>query len=116
MRIDWDRIPHAMCRRFLAQHVQQRRILADFYRLLSEEHYDFRLADRPDRRADSPRESLAHILEAQAVYMRGARTGRLAFGEVAGMHPGGTSKDALIEEMEREEVFVKKLIRQRQTR
>jgi len=101
VKIDWDRISDAACRRFLAQHLQQRRILADFYRLLPEEDYDCRLVDRPGRRADSPRESLAHILEAQAVYMRGARTGQLTFDPVDGLHPGGTSKQALLAEMER---------------
>ena len=101
MEIDWDRIQNALSRRFLRQHLQQRRILADFFRLLPEEEYGYRLVDRPDRRADSPRESLAHILRVQAVYMRGARTGSLEF-EGDDLTPGlGTSKEELLGAMER---------------
>lgn len=101
MHVDRERIADPRARLFLDQHLQQRRILADFYALLPEEHYDYRLVDRPDRRADSPRESLAHILHVHGVYVRAARTGVLAFDDAGERRCPDDSKRALLEELDR---------------
>ncbi len=82
-------------RGFYYIYLPQRRILADFYTLLPEESYDYRMVDR----ADTPRESLLHILATHYQYLEGIRTGRLTFPEVGA--PSDTTKAALLAGMDR---------------
>jgi len=101
MDIDWESIGDARVRTFYALHRPLRRIIRDFYALLPEEHYDYRMVDRADRRSDSPRESLAHILRTQVIYVRGVQTGRLSFEDALTERYDGWGKDALLREMDR---------------
>ena len=66
-------------RTFYALSLPQHRILLDFYTSLPEEQYDACLVDTPQRKADTPRQSLAHILYVQLVYLRALQTGKLEF-------------------------------------
>jgi uncharacterized damage-inducible protein DinB len=87
MAIDVASIADPRVRFFYTMYWPQHRILLDFFVRLTEEQFDFRMVDSPTRRADSPRESLAHILGVQRMYLDGARTGRLEFG-LPGAGPG----------------------------
>ena len=64
---------------FLYLYLPQRNILRDFYELLSEKQYDFRLPTKPDRHSDSPRESLAHILEYRLLCFNAIKSGMFEF-------------------------------------
>lgn len=59
------------------------------------------MVDAPERRADSPRESLAHILYVQLVYINGVRSGSAAFGPMGVDHYPQLSRDRLLAELER---------------
>ena len=85
----------AEARGFYHIYLPQRRILADFYTLLPEESYDYRMVDG----ADTPRESLLHILATHYQYLDGIRTGRLTFSEVDA--PSDLAKAALLTELDR---------------
>jgi hypothetical protein len=79
----------------------QHRIICDFYHLLPEETYDYRMVDTLERKADSPRESLAHILYVELVYLNGVRSGRLEFKSMGTEHYIHLHKEQLLAEMVR---------------
>lgn len=57
----------------------QRSIVRGFYDRLSDRDFDFRLTDEPDRRSDSPRESLTHVVATQRAYLEAMERGTLDF-------------------------------------
>ena len=99
--IDVHAIKRPEVRVFYMLYWEQRRILRDFYHRLPAAQYDFRMVDAPGRRADSPRESLAHILEMQHVFLRAVRSGALLFGDSGVEHLYGLAKADLLAELER---------------
>ena len=101
MNIDIGSIQNPQVRAFYALTWSQHRILYEFYTLIGEEQYDFRIVDRPERKADSPRESLAHILYVELVYLNGVRTGKLEFKDMGVGHYKEMTKDQLLAEWER---------------
>ncbi len=101
MDLDIGAIRDPRVRQFYALYWPQRRIIHDFYRRLTDEQYDYRLVATPERRADSPRESLAHILYVQLVYLNGVRTGTLEFGSMGVEHYRQLPREQLLDEMER---------------
>lgn len=46
-----------------------------FFELVPEEQFDFRMVDTKNRKSDSPRESLAHLIEIESSYLLGAGDG-----------------------------------------
>jgi uncharacterized damage-inducible protein DinB len=101
MQIDIQSIPDQKVRTFYALSWSQHQILVDFYNLLEEEQYDFRMVDRPERAADSPRESLAHILYVQLVYWNAMKMGNLEFKSMQSEHYALMKKAQLLAEWER---------------
>jgi len=99
--IDVHAISRPEVRVFYMLFWEQRRILRDFFHRLPAEQYDFRMVDRPDRQADTPRQSLAHILETQHVFLRGVRSGVLRFADSGVAHLYDLEKEALLAELER---------------
>lgn len=88
-------------RTFYSLYWPQHRAIIDFYAGLTEEQFDCRLVDTPERRSDSPRESLAHILYVQLVYFEGVRTGKLEFRSLGVEHYRQMTKAQLMAELER---------------
>jgi hypothetical protein len=86
---------------FYALYWPQHQILVDFFNLLPEEQYDHRLVDMPERKGDTPRESLAHIIYVQWVYLNGVRTGKLEFKSMGTEHFNTLPRDTLLAEWER---------------
>jgi len=107
MNLDIASIKNPQVRSFYALGWSQHQILVEFYQLLDEEHYDFRMVDTPGRKSDTPRESLAHILYVELVYFSGAKTGKLEFKDMGVEHYKSMSKAQLLNEVERidQEVF-----------
>lgn len=85
-------------------------IIRDFYELLPEDKYDFRMVDTNTRKSDSPRESLAHILEVRLMYMSGIITGKLEFKDMGVEHYWEMDKEALLKEMDSIEKNLLKLL------
>ena len=52
-----------------------------FYSNLGEESYGFRMVDTNDRRSDTPRESLKHIITVSRNYIHGCEEGEIKFDE-----------------------------------
>jgi hypothetical protein len=67
VKIQIDPIDNPQVRQFYALYWPQREILYEFFCLLSEPQFDFRMVDTPERKADTPRESLVHILYVQLI-------------------------------------------------
>jgi len=101
MELDISSISNPQVRHFYALYWPQRQILYDFYTHLPEDQYDFRMVDTPTRKSDTPRESLAHILYVQLVYLDGVRTGKLEFKPMGVEHYWQMTKGQLLAEMAR---------------
>jgi uncharacterized damage-inducible protein DinB len=101
MKPDLASIKNQPVRTFYMLYWSQHQILIDFFNLLPEEHYDFRLSETAGRKADTPRESLAHILYVQYVYLNGVRTGRLEFKTMGTEYFSNLPKDQLLAEWEK---------------
>lgn len=79
----------------------------DFICLLSEEQLDFRMVDTPGRKSDTQRESIAHLLYVELVYLNGVKSGCLEFKSMGVEHYSKMTKTQLLAEWERidEEVY-----------
>ena len=101
MKYDIGSIRDAKVRVFFSLYGPQHQILCDFFACLPEEDYDFRMVDRPDRKAETPRESLAHVLYVQLVYLNAVQSGKLEFKSMRTEHYKELPKAQLLAEMER---------------
>jgi uncharacterized damage-inducible protein DinB len=64
---------------FYSLYWPQHQIIRDFFTELKEAQYDYQMVEQPGRRSSTPRESLAHLLNVQYMYLQGAKSGRLSF-------------------------------------
>ena len=101
MNLDINSIKDTQVRAFYSLWWPQHRVIRDFYTHLPEEQYDYRMIAVPERKADTPRESLAHILYVQLVYFDGVKTGKLEFKSMGVEHYREMPKEQLLAEMER---------------
>ena len=101
MRPDVSSIRDPRVRTFYSLYWPQHQAIVDFFACLSEAQFDYRMVDTPERRSDSPRESLAHILYVQLVYFEGVRTGKLEFRSLGVEHYRQMTKAQLMAELER---------------
>jgi uncharacterized damage-inducible protein DinB len=108
MEFDIAAVMDPRVRVFYSLYWSQHRILYDFFTRLTEEQFDYRMVDTPERKSDTPRESLAHILYVQLVYFDAVKTGKLEFKSMGVEHCREMTKAQLLAEMERidEEMFV----------
>jgi len=67
---------------FIQQFLRDREINYQFFKRVPEEKMDFRMVDTPQRKSDSPRESLVHQIDTTRDYINGIKTGILKFGIV----------------------------------
>ena len=107
MRFDISSIKDPRVRVFYSLYGSQHQIVYGFFTCLTEEQFDYRMVDTPERKSDTPRESLAHILYVQLVYLNGVKTGKLEFKSMGVEHYREMTKAQLLAEMERidEEMF-----------
>jgi hypothetical protein len=98
---DISSIKNPQVRIFYTLWWSQHQIIYDFFSRLSEEQFDYRMVDAPERKSDTPRESLAHLLYVQRVYLNGVRTGKLAFTSMGIEHDANLSKEQLLAEWAR---------------
>lgn len=88
-------------RDFLQAFFANREINREFYKRVSEDKFDFRMVNTPDRKSDSPRESLAHQINVQRTYMKAVKTGELKFGDYYNQRLKVKSKKDLITELKK---------------
>ncbi|OGC51703.1 hypothetical protein A2982_03470 [candidate division WWE3 bacterium RIFCSPLOWO2_01_FULL_39_13] len=55
----------------------------DFFELIPEDKYDFRMVDSLETKSDTPRESVAHQISVQRSYLDGAQAGEIKFGSIS---------------------------------
>ena len=101
MKVDISSIKNPPIRALYSLWWPQHQILRDFADYLAEEQLDYRMVDSPSRQADTPRESLAHILYVQLVYLNAVQTGKLDFKDMGVEHYKTLTKERLLEEWER---------------
>ena len=101
MQIDLSAIRNPAVRNFYMLYWQQHQIIRDFYERLDEANYDYRMTDTPESKSDSPRESLAHILYVQLVYLDGVKSGVLEYKSMGTEHYAQLPKAQLLQELER---------------
>lgn len=101
MKLDISSIKNPSIRHSYVLYRPQRQIIYDFFAHLTEEQFDYRMVNTPERKSDTPRESLAYILYVQLVYLNGVKTGRLEFKSMGVEHYGKMTKGQLLAEMER---------------
>lgn len=78
--MDISKITNPEAKRFINSFLADREINREFYKLVSEDKFDFRIVDTPERKSDSLRESLAHQVDTTRDYINGVKTGVLSFG------------------------------------
>jgi uncharacterized damage-inducible protein DinB len=107
MSIDISSIKNPEVQVFYKHRWPMHRVNYDFTCLLAEEHLDFRMVDTSGRKSDTPRESIAHLLYVELVYLNGAKSGRLEFKSMGVEHYSKMTKSQLLAEWERidQEVF-----------
>jgi len=101
MRLDLSSIQDPRVQAFYSLYWPQHQIMVDFFTRLAEEQFDYRMVDTPERKSDTPRESLAHILYVQLVYLNGVKMGKLEFKSMGTEHYREMTKAQLLAEMER---------------
>jgi len=101
MKLDISSIKNPQIQVFYSLWWSQHQILYDFASHLTEEQFDYRMVDSTTRKADTPRESLAHILYVQLVYLSAVRTGKLEFKDMGVEHYKAFTKAQLLAEWER---------------
>ena len=99
MAINADTISDQQVRQFFQDYLPQRQTVRDFYELLPDDKLDYRMVDKGSRRADSPRESLIHILETQLAYFDGIKSGSLDFDSMGAERYQAMSKQQLLDEL-----------------
>ena len=100
MKIDIPSIQNPQIRTFYSLWWPQHQVLIDFFTRLTEEQLDYRMVATPERKADTPRESLAHLLYVQLVYLNSVKTKKLEFKSMGTEHYITWSKEQLLAEWE----------------
>lgn len=78
-KINIPRVTDPEARRFLGSFLRDRAINREYYELVPEDKFDYRMVNSPKRKSDSPRESLAHQIGVERDYVYGIATGTLRF-------------------------------------
>lgn len=102
MIIDLNAIVKPQVRQFYSLYLPHYQILKDFYTFLPEEYYDYRMVDTPERHSDTPRESLAHLLEHRVQIFEAVKGGKFRFSSINVRHYWQVATKAmLLDEWER---------------
>lgn len=101
MKPDLSTIKNQPVRTYYNLYWTQHQILIDFFNQLPEEQFDFCMSKTSRRKAETPRESLAHIIYVQWVYLNSVKTGMLEFKSMGTEHFASMPKAQLLAEWER---------------
>ena len=78
--MDISKVTNPEAKAFLAQFARDRGVNSEYYKRVLEDKLDFRMVDTPERKSDSPRESMVHQIATTREYIDGAKSGVLRFG------------------------------------
>lgn len=99
--MDISKVHDKKAKDFLQTFFANREINREFYKRVPEDKFDFRMVDTPERKSDSPRESLAHQINAQRTYMKAVELGELKFGDYYNQKLKAKTKEELLAELEK---------------
>lgn len=103
--MDITKIKDPQAKAFIDQFLRDREINKEFYKRVPEDKFDYRMVDTPERKSDSPRESLAHQVDTTRDYINGVKTGvlkfRIEYADLTELHK--LTKDELLEKLEETE-------------
>jgi uncharacterized damage-inducible protein DinB len=99
--MDFSKVTHPKAKFFLQSFFANREINREFYQLVPEESFDFRMINTPDRKSDSPKESLAHQINVQYTYMQAIDKGKLSFGAYSNQKLKVQTKAELLTELKK---------------
>ena len=91
--IDTSKIIDPEAKRFISIFLTYRKINREFYQLVPEDKFNYRMTEK----SDSPRESLAHQIEIERAYLLGATDGQ--------GHQWGRTKDSTLKEKSKRELL-----------
>lgn len=102
---DISKVKNPDARRFLNQFLVNRAINREYYTLVPEDKFDFRMVDTPTRKSDTPRESLIHQIATQRNYIQGLQSGMIDFEKLYNdlMDTPPISKAKLLELLQKED-------------
>ena len=78
--MDISKITNINAKAFFDQFLINRNINLEFYQQVPEHNLDYRMVDNPNRKSDSPRESIAHQITTDRQYLDAVKSGELNFG------------------------------------
>lgn len=78
--MDTSKIINPEAKRLFNTFFASRNINKEFYKRVPEDKFDYRMVDTPERKSDTPRESLAHQIDTTRDYINGVKNGVLKFG------------------------------------
>jgi uncharacterized damage-inducible protein DinB len=99
--MDYSKVTNPKARDFLSTFFANREINREFYQRVPEDKFDFRMVDTPEKKSDSPRESLAHQINVQRTYMLAVEKGELKFKDYYNQDLVSKSKNDLLTEFEK---------------
>ena len=73
------RVTNPQAKSFIEAFLANRLINREIYKRVPEDQFDYRMVNTPNRKSDSPRESLGHQIGVQKDYMNGVIHGELSF-------------------------------------
>jgi len=74
--MDYSKVKNPGAKAFLSVYFPNRNLNLEFYKRVPEDKLDFRMTPK----SDSPRESMAHQIDAERDYLGGVENGKLKFG------------------------------------
>jgi len=97
--IDTLKITNPEAKRFISSFFANRAISREYYELVPDESFDFRMVNNSELKSDSPRESLGHQIGVQQDYINGVITGVLKFETGDDKNLNNLSKSDLLEKL-----------------
>ena len=95
-----SQVTHPEAIRFLNTYLLNRAINREFYELVQEEQYDYRMVDTTKRKSDSIRESIVHQICVQRTYLQAIEIGALDFKGYINATLHEMSKSELLQELD----------------
>ena len=99
--IDISKVKDSEAKRFLKHFFEHREVNREFYQKVSQGKFDFRMVSNPQKKSDSPRESLAHQIKVQKSYIGAIGKGRLKYSDYDHLRLGVKSKKGLLSQLEK---------------
>lgn len=111
-----SKITDPQAKTFIVQFLRDREINTEYYKRVPEEKYDFRMVDTPERKSDSPRESLIHQIYVTRNYIYSVEVGKQEWSDARYdllMKPEikKFTKGNLLDELEKSELELIELLR-----